>query len=151
VSCSTNAEKGGVIDYRVTAKKDVFLDLRLGPVKDRVHGWKAQWVKGRAMRCLPSVTMETNPVESTPCSLSEFDQLPLGWAGRGVTYFRVMPCNPTCAPTACTDAQTRANDALCIENFTLYADDCDAIEIREITPDIQSDVEMCPRLGMNEL
>jgi hypothetical protein len=37
VNCVTNADRnnGQVIDYRVTSKRDVFLDLRLGPVANR--------------------------------------------------------------------------------------------------------------------
>jgi hypothetical protein len=154
VTCATNADKGGVIDYKVTARADAFLDLRLGPVADRPHSWRVVWAKDRAMRCMPSLTLETNPVEATLCGTSEYEQLPLGWAGRGVTYFRVLPCAGAGAKcnAECETEEARFNkSALCTENFTLYADDCSVIDITEVTPEMQPDVEYCPRLGMDDL
>jgi hypothetical protein len=158
VNCVTNADRnnGQVIDYRVTSKRDVFLDLRLGPVANRPHSWRAVWAKDRAMRCLPQPLTagapgETNTMEETPCYAHEFVQLPLGWAGRGVTYFRLMPCEQhDCgAASACANSTTRT-DALCTENFVLYADDCDAIQIQEIDA-ANSDVTICPFFGMRGL
>jgi hypothetical protein len=159
VNCVTNAERnnGQVIDYRVTATRDVFLDLRVGPVANRPHSWRIVWAKDRAMRCLPQpltpgAPAETNAMEETPCYTPEYEQLPLGWAGRGVTYFRLKPCNPLeCggATNVCASNATRT-DALCTENFVLYADDCDAIQIREVDA-ADSDVTLCPFFGMRGL
>lgn len=154
VNCVTNAGRN-FIDYRVTSSRDVFLDLRLGPVSNRPHSWRISWAKDRAMRCLPQppiagAPQETNALEETPCSTPEFEQVPLGWAGRGVTYFRVKMCNPNDCQSSnyvCANNATRPDDAACSENFVLYADDCDAIQIREIESN-EPDVTMCPYFGM---
>ncbi len=155
INCVTNmeGERHGVIEYRVSALSDVFLDLRLGPVADRAHSWRLQWVKDRAMRCLPLRQRDTNALEQTLCSSTDYEQLPLGWAGKGVTYFRVVPCGfPQDCAAVCRDPLTRdANAAACSENLTVYADDCNAIEIAEVDSATDASVDFCPRVGMLDL
>jgi hypothetical protein len=71
-----------------------------------------------------------------------------------VTYFRLLPCagaGSKCSVDCETEEARHNKSALCTENFTLYADDCSVIDITEVTPEMQSDVEYCPRLGMDDL
>lgn len=156
-NCLTNFEneRRGVIEYRMTAARDVFVDLRLGPVADRAHSWRLQWVKDRAMRCLPLRPGggDNNAIEQTLCGNTDFEQLPLGWAGKGVTYFRVVPCGHVldCQPACQEAATTGTNLPHCSENLTLYADDCNAVEIAEVDSLADASVETCPRVGMLDL
>ena len=147
-TCVTNFDRESFIEYRVSASRDVYLDLRMGPMASgRAHMWRIVWAKDRAMRCLPQRHHETNRVEETPCLSSEYEQVPLGFAGKGMTYFRLQQCNFVGDCRGVCGGVNRTAE-LCNENFVLYADNCNAIDIMEVDSTKDSSVEICPPLGM---
>ena len=66
-TCVTNRERNATALYRMRAKEDTFVDLRLGPATAKYgHAWMLTLAKDRMLRCMPSLHYPTT--QNTPCA-----------------------------------------------------------------------------------
>jgi hypothetical protein len=49
-NCHTNERRAHNLYYRIDARNDTAVDLRLGPVADRSHDWQIIWAHDRCVR-----------------------------------------------------------------------------------------------------
>eukprot|EP01108_Squamamoeba_japonica_P006962 TRINITY_DN5769_c0_g1_i1.p2 TRINITY_DN5769_c0_g1~~TRINITY_DN5769_c0_g1_i1.p2 ORF type:complete len:190 (+),score=71.33 TRINITY_DN5769_c0_g1_i1:59-628(+) len=146
-TCLSNADKGRVALYRLRARQDTFIDIRLGPVDvKRAHHWQIVLAKDRMARCAPPDGYVG--AQETHCAVrSEYVQPPMFVAARGHTYFKVRQCPvQKCEPTSpCGSMVAGATNVDCQEELILLASNCSDVEIAEVYPSSAvPPVKFCP-------